>query len=273
MSEGRFSNLEVDEYKRSGEATPRGAAESAGQVRKHFVEEIRDADYYLRQTESLVLNGEHEKALRAYAAALGENPLLLDAWVGQVRMLLELEEYPEAVLWADKAMERFPESPPLLAAKSIALYRMGHHRQARGMNDAALQKKGEFEIVWLSRGEIMLANDRAASTECFERAKRLSTRPVLTVMHIGGLYLRYGHHGSALSALREASREMPQASWVWYQLGRAQAAVGDHEQARISFGEAHKLNVANESYERALRQPPERAQGWIQRLFGRFVRP
>ncbi len=268
MTEGRFSSLEIDEYKSPREGMASGGAESPGEGRKHFVEQIRDADYYMKQTGPLALAGEHEKALRAYAAALGENPLLLDAWVGQVRMLLELGEYPEAVLWADKAMERFPDNPQLLASKSIALYRTGHHRQARGMNDVALQKKGEFEIVWLSRGELMLGDVGAASTECFAHAQRLSTNRATTMMHIGGLYLRNGHHGQALSTLREASREMPQASWVWYQLGRAQTEVGDYEQARISFAQAHKLNPRNETYETAVREQPRRHQGWLQKLFG-----
>jgi Flp pilus assembly protein TadD len=138
------------------------------------------------------------------------------------------------------------------------------------MSDVALRKKGEFEIVWLSRGELMLGGDGAASTECFAHARRMSTNRATTMVHIGGLYLRYGHYGQALSALREASRELPHASWVWYQLGRAQTGVGDYEQARISFGEAHKLNPGNETYETAVREPPRRAQGWLQRLFGRF---
>ncbi len=269
MTEGRFSSLEIDEYKSPREGMASGGAESPGEGRKHFVEQIRDADYYMMQTGSFALDGEHEKALRAYAAALGENPLLLEAWVGQVRMLLELGEYPEAVLWADKAIERFPDHPQLLAAKSIALYRMGRHRQARGMNDMALQKKGEFEIVWLSRGEIMLGEDRTASTECFEHARRLSTHQATTMMHIGDLFLRYGHHSQALSALREASRELPHASWVWYQLGRAQTGVGDYEQARISFGEAHKLNPGRETYEKAVTESPRGVQGWLRKLFGR----
>ena len=137
------------------------------------------------------------------------------------------------------------------------------------MNDVALQKKGEFEIVWLSRGEILLGDDRAAGTECLERAKRLSTHQATTMLHIGGLFLRHGHYSQALSALREASREMPQASWVWYQLGRAQAGVGDNTQARISFGEACKLNPGSETYQNA-NSEPRRAQGWFQKLFGGF---
>ena len=38
-------------------------------------------------------------------------------------MLIELAEYREAKIWADKALERFPHEPELLAAKAVALGR------------------------------------------------------------------------------------------------------------------------------------------------------
>ena len=40
-------------------------------------------------------------------------------------MLVELGEYQEAKLWADKAIEKFPGDPELLAAKAVALARSG----------------------------------------------------------------------------------------------------------------------------------------------------
>ena len=36
-----------------------------------------------------------------------------------MRALIELEEFQEAKLWADKALERFPNEPELLAAKAV----------------------------------------------------------------------------------------------------------------------------------------------------------
>lgn len=271
MSEGRFSNLEIDEHETPGGRGSLRAADARGEGPKHFIEQVRDADYYIQQAESLALGGDHAKALRAYAAALGENPLLVDAWVGQVHMLLELEEYPEAVLWADKAIERFPDNPQLLAVKSVALYRMGHRRRARGLSDVALGQKGESEIVWLSRGELMLGEDRAASEECFQHARRLSRRKGVTMLSIGGLYLRYGRYSQALGALREASRELPHSAWVWYQLGRVQAKLGD-QHARVSFEEARRLNAHNETFDEALREPPPGIQTWLRNFLGGIFR-
>jgi len=62
--------------------------------------------------------GDFEHALRAYARVLEYNSQNPAAWTGQVRMLIELGEFHEAKVWADKALERFAHEPELLAAKA-----------------------------------------------------------------------------------------------------------------------------------------------------------
>jgi len=83
--------------------------------------QIKDEPYYLAQARAAFAQGQFEQALRSYAKVLEFNPKNPAAWVGQVRMLIELGEFHEAKLWADKALEIFPEEPELLAAKAVAL--------------------------------------------------------------------------------------------------------------------------------------------------------
>ena len=77
--------------------------------------------YYLQQAQAAFEGADFEKALRLFAKVLEFNPQNVGAWSAQVRMLIELGEYHEARLWADKALERFPTMPELLAAKAVAL--------------------------------------------------------------------------------------------------------------------------------------------------------
>jgi len=56
-------------------------------------------------------NATFEPALRFYSKVLEYNPGTLAAWTAQVRMLIELGEFREAKLWANKALERFPNEP------------------------------------------------------------------------------------------------------------------------------------------------------------------
>ncbi|MFC1671649.1 hypothetical protein ACFL01_00800 [Planctomycetota bacterium] len=265
MSGGRFANLEFDDKNEQ----PESAAPPWESDTKH-ANEIRDAQYYMERAIERELAGDHNKALRSYSAALGENPLLLDAWVGQLLMLLELAEFREANLWADKALEKFPDTPRLLAAKSVALFRMGRQRDGRKLNDAAIMGKGESWLVWLCRGELMLADSRSAAEDCFQHAVRLSERPDITQLRIGGVCYRYKKYHMAFSMLQEASSTLVSSALLWYLMGKTQEGLGLLSQALVSFRQAVELAPANEKYRRALQGEGQSTAGWITGLFRRW---
>src|SRR5216683_8292380 len=107
----RFSNLEFS-----------GESENQSQQPKALV---KDEAYYYAEARAAFENGNFEAALRLFSKVLEFNPENAAAWTGQVRMLIELGEFGEAKLWADKALEHFPREPELLAAKAVALGRTG----------------------------------------------------------------------------------------------------------------------------------------------------
>ncbi len=86
---------------------------------------VKGEAFYLAEARSAFENANFEQGLRLYSKVLEFNPENASAWTGQVRMLIELGEFREAKLWADKALERFPHEPELLAAKAVALGRSG----------------------------------------------------------------------------------------------------------------------------------------------------
>lgn len=103
---GRFKNLELD-------TTKPAPASDAGRE----PEFDRDQHFYLREADEARRHGFHENALRYFSRALEFDKTMLEAWVGQVRMLVELEEYPEAVVWSSKALEMFRENPELMRVR------------------------------------------------------------------------------------------------------------------------------------------------------------
>ena len=104
----RFVNLEFgDEHEDHSRDQPAGP--------------VKGEAHYLAEAIAAFENGEFEPALRRYSKVLEFNPQNAAAWTGQVRMLIELGEPREAKLWADKALEKFPHEPELLAAKAVAL--------------------------------------------------------------------------------------------------------------------------------------------------------
>src|SRR5207249_7991508 len=97
----------------------------------------------LAEARTAFENGDFELGLRLYSKVLEFNPENAAAWTGQVRMLVELGEFHEAKLWADKALERFPSEPELLAAKAVALGRNGDLQGAIAFSDASIEERGD----------------------------------------------------------------------------------------------------------------------------------
>src|SRR5438094_8960888 len=134
----------------------------------------KDEAYYSAEARAAFENGNFEAALRLFSKVLEFNPENAAAWTGQVRMLIELGEFGEAKLWADKALERFPHEPELLAAKAVALGRGGDLQGALAFSDAATEERGDTPYVWLARGDVLLAREETRADYCFEKALLLA---------------------------------------------------------------------------------------------------
>ena len=86
----RFNNLEFgDQYESRIASRP----------------QVKDEPFYLAEARAAFSQGRFELALRHYAKILEFNPKNPVAWAGQVRMLIELGEFGEAKLWADKGLK------------------------------------------------------------------------------------------------------------------------------------------------------------------------
>src|SRR5438034_7035814 len=109
---------------------------------------IKGEAHYLAEARAAFENANFELALRLYSKVLEFNPDNAAAWTGQVRMLIELGEFREAKLWADKALERFPQEPELLAAKAAALARTGDLQGALVFSDADIEERGDTPYLW-----------------------------------------------------------------------------------------------------------------------------
>jgi tetratricopeptide (TPR) repeat protein len=259
MSEprGRFSSLELKSGRRAAPTGPAGAP-------------LRDAGYYMREGRRAELAGGHEKALTHYSAALGENPLHIEAWTAQLWMLLYLEEPLEAQFWADRALAAFPNQPDLLALKSLALDRCGLPQEAWELNDAALATGGRESVnVWLARGALSTAADGAAGEACFKHALAASADRPLTALRIGDLFLFHRRFAEAEAYLREAVAGLPDSAWAWYGYGLAQRAGGWEMPALAALNRAARLVPDDSRYYQAARVRPrgrlKRLKNWLAR--------
>lgn len=224
----RFSSLEFENHEQDG-----SAASIAGG---------KDEAFYLSEAHEAFLEGRFDAALRAYSKVLEFNSKNAIAWAGQVRMLIEMGEFPEAKLWADKGLEKLPDAAELLAAKAVALARIGDTQGALAFSDAAMQQKGESAYVWISRGDVFLARGETRADFCFQKAVGLEPANWFTHWLIGRVHAFYQKFSLALKYAQQALNLNPGLSSVWLLVGQCQLELGLATKAENSFEQAKQLN-------------------------------
>jgi tetratricopeptide (TPR) repeat protein len=232
----------------------------------------KDEAYYLGEARAAYENGEHEKALRSFSKVLEYNPQNAAAWTAQVKMLIELGEFREAKLWADKALERFASCPELLAAKAVALARSGDLQGALAFSDASIEERGDTPYIWLARGDVLLARKEARADYCFEKALLLAPRDWFTAWLAARIRFYYEQFALALALLHQAVEWNAAHFILWLDLGHCQQALGMVSMARTSFAQAQQLNPGCHEAGLALSQVERtgifrRVTGWFRESF------
>lgn len=258
---GRFDNLEFDddEGAKSAESAKEPIPAATGTP-------IRDAAFFLAAAVADFRLDNLEAALRGYSRALEQDSTLYEGWFGQVRVLLATGEYKEADLWADKALELFPDQPELLAVKAIASVRIGKRALALAQSDNALTRKGVTPFVWLARAEILLAARRPMANHYLAKAFEISPEGAAkawTHWEAARLLRRYDRRGEALKHAREAANLLPAEAAAWLELARCQINLSQPA-ARQSFEQAAALGPDSPVIQKMLRE--YREPGFFRRL-------
>lgn len=202
----------------------------------------RDEPFFLKEAQAAFESMDFEKALRAHAKALEFNPKSDTAWCGQVRALIELGEYREASLWADKALEQFPDHADLLAAKAVALARDGDLGAALSYSDASIEEQGNTPYIWLARGDVLLAREETRADYCFDKALAMAPGDWLTAWLAARIRYYYEQFAAALKLIQQALEWNTAHFVLWLELGRCQLALGMAGPAERSFDHARQLN-------------------------------
>jgi tetratricopeptide (TPR) repeat protein len=257
----RFINLEL-------------GGESEDQSQEQQTALVKDEAYYLNEARAAFENGNFEQALRFYSKVLEFNPQNAAAWTAQVRMLIELCEFREARLWADKALERFPREPELLAAKAVALARGGDLQGALAFSDASIEERGDTPYVWLARGDVLLARAEHRADYCFEKALLLAPRDWFVAWLGARIRLYYRQFVLALNLLQQAIEWNAGHFLLWLECGQCQQALGLVGAAKHSFLQAQQLKPnCHETHLALLRLAQtgfwKRVRGWCWQLFNR----
>jgi len=252
----RFDKLELpedDSRPRTGPVAPAAAAAE------------KDAAHWLRLADEQRRAGSHESALRFYSRSLEVDRTAVTGWLGQVQMLVQLGEYPQAETWAKKALEVFPQHAEILAAAAQARCRMGALPGALEHSDGSLARPGESAYRWLVRGEILLAQKARGDDHCFDKACAID-RDWLVPLEAATACLFHDAPAKALVRAQQSVERGAAAARPWYVQGICQRRLGMEAQAKASFQRVLELSP---KHIEARARLSESGGGWLGRLFGR----
>ncbi len=194
----------------------------------------KDEKYWMAMAEQNRQTGNYETALRFYSRTLEVDKTLVPVWVGQVQMLVQLAEYPQASLWSQKALELFPSHGDLMAAQAQAECRMGNLKKAYALSDGALRQRGESAYRWQVRGELMVVGKEKSDRHCFDKAQ-VADSGWLVPLESALIYSFYKVYSKAQQRAQLAVEKKPDAYYAWYALGHCQSKLGFDTTAIGSF--------------------------------------
>jgi tetratricopeptide (TPR) repeat protein len=200
-----------------------------------------DATYWMKQADEDRRVGAYESALKYYSRALEKDRKLVEGWIGQVQMLVFLNEMPEAELWGRKALELFPSQPDIFAGRAQAFCRMGNMKKAYELCDGSFQQSGQSAYRWMVRGEIMTSTGQEKESYCFDKAQE-SDSDWLVPLEIALIYLYYKKNGKALYRIQNAVKTASDSPYTWYIQGYCQYKLGFDSHARQSFKHCLELD-------------------------------
>ncbi len=254
----RFSNLEFNDESQNR------------QVQAERIELRYDDRHHLSEAVEFSHWGRFEPALRSYTRALQDNRALVPAWVGQVQMLVQMSEYHEAKMWADKALELFRSNGELLAARAQALCRLNDRRGAQASIDGAMTVPGSSPWRWQVRGEVLLAVGQSHYDECFQKALTEPAADWFDRVIVAGVYLFHKRATNALQYLRQALELQPTHGYIWYLQGHAQLALGFASAAETSYRRCLEFRPDYREARDALRNITQTS--WLRNLCRRVFR-
>lgn len=232
----RFDKLEFGETPERREQASRPAAAR-----------LDWADQALEERRS----GHFENALRLYSRALEDDKSQVQCWVGQVQMLVQLEESVEAELWSRKALELFPGNGDLLAGRAQATGRMGSVHEALVLSDGSLKSAGQSAYRWIVRGELMVLTRQENDRHCFEKAVQID-KDWLIPLEIARSYLEFGVPSRGLEWIRRAVERAPERCYPWFLQGEIEMALGLESAAEKSWQRCLELSPGHVEADRRL---------------------
>jgi tetratricopeptide (TPR) repeat protein len=194
-------------------------------------------DHYFR--------GNFLDGITGYARVLQADQSQVSAWVGQVRILVDVGRYDSAIYWADRGLALLEDTRLLAFAKAYALAYAGKVEDAKVIINIPVEKS-ESPMLWLLRGEVFLRIKisfiqklftphknigRLGAFFCFLKALSSDQRDPFINQRVGLAYMMAGDHRRAFEHLKVSFNEVCDNPLTLYGLAECYRTNRDYERA------------------------------------------
>jgi predicted Zn-dependent protease len=253
----RFKWLEYD-----GETQPERGSSPSTKARPGSAAAAAAAMLRARQA---LQRGEYEPALRAYSAALQDDPDVAEGWAGQVRCLVSLGQPADALLWAQRAVARHAEEPTVQMVHALALARDGKVDEALAILGGLEQSTLSLEARLDAAATLLLAGRSADAL-----VATLPSDDASVQRRLAEILLGKGNAAAAEPFLAVLLRLMPEDGMGWLMAARSARLLGRKAEWEKRLKKAQELEVPFAEINRERRAPhPSALKSAIKGLFGR----
>lgn len=237
----------------------------------------------LARAEALFAAGDYVAAAKIYDTVLAREPNNLDALLAVSEMSLDLEEYDNALAYAQAAVRVAPDNPDAVAARGWAYAAVGQTEKARTDFEKVLAEAPHTKALegraWLFND----AGDHVRALEDFQAAYRADPSQIGALVSSGHQLAELGRPEEAMIVFDRALSSEPENYYALAskagQLsarGDLKAAVAVYQTAARLYPQDDELQVwlgsalsndgstakAMDAYQKAVRLNPESRDGW-----------
>lgn len=204
--------------------------------------EPENAERFMEQADEKLKKGDFDNALKYYSRALGEDANIEEAWFQQVWILIQFDELKQSEIWANKALEKFPNSVGLLALKGLLRGFLGDFEKALAYLDNSISKKGNHRFCWLARAYVLLLqkpnlNYKAAS-RCFLKAIESGSKDWWFLLQVAAVYIETGYPSESMELLNKVKKIKSNSPYFHYIMSRTYMELGFPNEAQEKITKA-----------------------------------
>lgn len=221
---------------------------------------------------ALYRQGQNQKALAEFQAALEANPGFVDAHVNLARVLTEMGRADEAIAHYQIVVANRTQRVDVRYQLGAALLGRGRTKEAvRELREVVRQNPRMAEGYFDLGRALLEMKDYPGSLEAFDQCLRLTPDEPGAFVNRGIALTKMGRPLEGIAALERAIQLKPDLETAYTWLGTAQMAAGELDKAESGFQEAIRKEpgsaepLINMGYLAARRERPDEAVAWYQR--------